>query len=135
MTDTVRVSDGVRFEVVGADDVLAVGVDGMSAEDVAALAAGAAQTALAGRVVFVGAGGDWSVRPAAQTPPAAAADLLPWEAFAPALRDELKDLATRYGAVNVHHAAVRLGELMAEHGAGGAAVRRAVTRSRRAGRQ
>lgn len=129
MNEVVRVSDGSRFAVVGAGDVLVIDVNG---QDVDSLTAETARSPLAGRVVLVC--GDWSVRPA-EPSVAAPAELLPWEAFAPALRDELKDLAARYGAVNVHHAAVRLGELMAEHGAGAAAVRRAVAGRSSGGRR
>jgi hypothetical protein len=54
-----------------------------------------------------------------------ARERLPWDHYAPELRDALKDLAATYPADTLVDAAHRLAELIAEHGADALAARRA----------
>lgn len=83
----------------------------------AAKAAGAAwlDLELAGdRIVVVWPGAETATRPA--TEPPGARERLPWDHYAPELRDELKALTTRYRPDVVADAAVRLAELIAVYG-------------------
>lgn len=50
---------------------------------------------------------------------------LPWDHYAPDIREALKDLAARFPAESITDAAHRLEELLAEHGPAALAARRA----------